>query len=138
MPQVVVERRRGAPYIWLNSFRRQSMATISVTDSSFQADVLGADRPVLVDFWAEWCGPCRMIAPALEELSAELGDRVRIVKLNIDENPEVPGKFGVRGIPTMILFKDGHPVATKVGAEPKSRIQAWLEGSLANVTAKAL
>lgn len=114
------------------------MATTSVTDSSFQADVLAADKPVLVDFWAEWCGPCRMIAPALEELSDELGDQVSIVKLNIDENPEAPGKYGVRGIPTMILFKDGQPVATKVGAEPKSRIQAWLEGSIASVTAKAL
>ncbi|MBV9883911.1 MAG: thioredoxin [Sphingomonadaceae bacterium] len=106
------------------------MATSSVTDSSFQAEVLDAGKPVLVDFWAEWCGPCRMIAPALEELSAELGDKVSIVKLNIDENPEAPGKYGVRGIPTMILFKDGAPAATKVGAEPKSRIQAWLEGAL--------
>ena len=108
------------------------MATTSVTDSSFQADVLGAGKPVLVDFWAEWCGPCRMIAPALEELSQELGDKVTIVKLNIDENPEVPGKYGVRGIPTMILFKDGQPAATKVGAEPKSRIQAWLETALSS------
>jgi thioredoxin 1 len=108
------------------------MALASITDSSFQADVLDAPRPVLVDFWAEWCGPCRMIAPSLEELSAELGDKVDIVKLNIDENPEAPGKYGVRGIPTMILFKDGAPAATKIGAEPKSRIQAWLEGALAS------
>src|SRR6185369_7988047 len=106
------------------------MATTSVTDSSFQAEVLGAGKPVLVDFWAEWCGPCRMIAPALEELSTELGEQVTIVKLNIDENPEVPSRYGVRGIPTMILFKDGQPAATKVGAEPKSRIQAWLETAL--------
>jgi thioredoxin 1 len=106
------------------------MATFSVTDSSVQADVLGAGKPVLVDFWAEWCGPCRMIAPALEELSNELADKVTIVKLNIDENPEVPGRLGVRGIPTMILFRDGQPAATKVGAEPKSRIQAWLENAL--------
>ena len=106
------------------------MATKTVTDSSFQQDVISADKPVLVDFWAEWCGPCRMIAPALEELSSELGDRVTIVKLNIDENPEAPSKYGVRGIPTMILFKDGQPAATKVGAEPKSRIQAWLENAL--------
>jgi thioredoxin 1 len=106
------------------------MALPSVTDSSFGADVLGAAKPVLVDFWAEWCGPCRMIAPALEELSAELGDRVSIVKLNIDDNPEAPSRYGVRGIPTMILFKDGQPAATKVGAEPKGRIQAWLEASL--------
>ena len=106
------------------------MATKTVTDQSFANDVLGADGPVLVDFWAEWCGPCRMIAPALEELSEELGERVTIAKLNIDENPEAPTKYGVRGIPTMILFKDGQPAATKVGAEPKSRIQGWLEGAL--------
>ena len=106
------------------------MATKSVTDLTFGEDVLGAAKPVLVDFWAEWCGPCRMIAPALEELSDELGDRVTIVKLNIDENPEAPTKYGVRGIPTMILFKNGEPAATKVGAEPKSRIHGWLEGVL--------
>ena len=106
------------------------MATKSVTDASFGSDVLSASKPVLVDFWAEWCGPCRMIAPALEELSEELGERVEIVKLNIDENPVAPSKYGVRGIPTMILFKNGQPAATKVGAEPKSRIQGWLEGAL--------
>jgi len=106
------------------------MATKTVTDASFQQDVLSASEPVLVDFWAEWCGPCRMIAPALEELSSELGDRVTIAKLNIDENPNAPAKYGVRGIPTMILFKDGAPAATKVGAEPKSRIQVWLESVL--------
>lgn len=106
------------------------MATKTVTDASFQADVLGASGPVLVDFWAEWCGPCKMIGPSLEELSDELAGKVTIAKLNIDDNPEAPGKYGVRGIPTMILFKDGQPAATKVGAEPKSRIQAWLEGAL--------
>ena len=106
------------------------MATKTVTDASFGADVLSASKPILVDFWAEWCGPCRMIAPALEELSDELSDRVEIVKLNIDENPVAPSKYGVRGIPTMILFKNGQPAATKVGAEPKSRIQGWLEGVL--------
>ncbi|WP_114951317.1 thioredoxin [Sphingosinicella terrae] len=113
------------------------MATKSVTDSTFGQEVLGASKPVLVDFWAEWCGPCRMIAPALEELSDELGDRVTIVKLNIDENPDAPSKYGVRGIPTMILFKDGQPAATKVGAEPKSRIQVWLEGQLASGASSA-
>jgi thioredoxin 1 len=113
-----------------NAIQEIPMATKKVTDSSFGQDVLGADRPVLVDFWAEWCGPCRMIAPALEELSDEFGDRVTIAKLNIDENPDAPTKYGVRGIPTMILFKNGQPAATKVGAEPKSRIQGWLEGVL--------
>jgi thioredoxin 1 len=106
------------------------MATKTVTDASFQGDVLGSDKPVLVDFWAEWCGPCRMIAPALEELSNELGEQVTIVKLNIDDNPDAPAKYGVRGIPTMILFKDGAPAATKVGAAPKSALQSWLQGQL--------
>jgi thioredoxin 1 len=111
------------------------MAIKTVTDSSFQSDVLGASGPVLVDFWAEWCGPCRMIAPSLEELSNELGEKVTIAKLNIDENPEAPAKYGVRGIPTMILFNKGAPAATKVGAEPKSRIQGWLEGALESAAA---
>ena len=106
--------------------------TKTVTDQSFEADVLGADRPVLVDFWAEWCGPCRMIAPALEEIAAELDGKVTIAKINIDENPDTPGKYGVRGIPTMLLFKNGEAVAQKVGAAPRSQIQQWLEGELAS------
>ena len=106
------------------------MATKTVTDQSFATDVLGADGPVLVDFWAEWCGPCRMIAPALEEIAGELGDKVTIAKLNIDENPDTPGRYGVRGIPTMLLFKGGQPVAQKVGAAPRSQIQQWLESNL--------
>jgi thioredoxin 1 len=106
------------------------MATKKITDSSFQADVLQSDKPVLVDFWAEWCGPCRMIGPALEELSDELGEQVTITKINIDENPQTPGDYGVRGIPTMILFKGGAPAATKVGAAPKGQLKSWLEQSL--------
>ena len=106
------------------------MATKTITDASFQTDVLDSDTPVLVDFWADWCGPCKMIAPALEEISNELGGKVTVAKLNIDENPDAPAKYGVRGIPTMILFKNGEPAATKVGAEPKGRIQGWLEEQL--------
>ncbi len=106
------------------------MATKTVTDDNFQDEVLGASGPVLVDFWAEWCGPCRMIAPALEEISKEMGERVTVAKLNIDDNPDAPAKYGVRGIPTMILFKNGEPAATKVGAAPKSALQSWLEGQL--------
>jgi thioredoxin 1 len=107
------------------------MATIAITDSSFAIDVLEASGPVLVDFWAEWCGPCKMIGPSLEEISDELGAQVTIAKLNIDDNPDTPSKYGVRGIPTMILFKDGKPAATKVGAAPKSQLKGWLEGELA-------
>ena len=107
------------------------MATKQITDASFNADVLSAEGPVLVDFWAEWCGPCKMIGPSLEELSEELGAKVTIAKLNIDENPDAPGQYGVRGIPTMILFKGGAPAATKVGAAPKGQLKAWLESELA-------
>ena len=106
------------------------MATRSVTDQDFATEVLGASKPVLVDFWAEWCGPCKMIAPALEEISEELGEKVTIAKMDIMENPEVPGKIGVQSIPLMVLFKNGEPAATKVGAAPKSQIQGWLEGAL--------
>ena len=105
--------------------------TKTVTDASFQADVLDSSTPVLLDFWAEWCGPCKMIAPALEEIAAELGDKVTIAKINIDENPDTPGKYGVRGIPTMLLFKGGLPVAQKVGAAPRGQIQQWLESQIA-------
>jgi thioredoxin 1 len=99
----------------------------NINDDSFDIDVLKSETPVLVDFWAEWCGPCKQIAPALEEISGELGDKLTIAKLNIDENPSSPSKYGVRGIPTLILFKGGEVVATKVGALPKSKITEWLD-----------
>ena len=108
------------------------MATSNVTDASFAEDVLNADQPVLVDFWAEWCGPCRQIAPALEEIAAEYDGRITIAKINIDENPETPGQYGVRGIPTMMIFKNGELASTEVGAKPKSQISAWVEKVLSD------
>ncbi len=106
------------------------MPTKAVTDASFAADVLQSDKPVLVDFWADWCGPCKMIGPALEEISDELGDKVSIVKMDITENTEVPGQIGVQSIPLMVLFKDGKQVAQKLGAAPKSQLKGWLESVL--------
>lgn len=104
--------------------------TQKITDDSFDADVVNSDKPVLVDFWAEWCGPCKQIAPALDELAEELAGKVTIAKLNIDENPGTPSKFGVRGIPTLMLFKDGQVAATKIGALPKNKLQEWIESVL--------
>ena len=106
------------------------MATKHVTDASFAADVLQSDKPVLVDFWADWCGPCKMIAPSLEEISEELADQVTIVKMDIMDSTETPAQFGVQSIPLMVLFKNGEPVAQKLGAAPMSQLKAWLESEL--------
>ena len=106
------------------------MGISKVSDQSFEADVLGSSEPVLVDYWAEWCGPCKQIAPALEEIASEMDGRVSIAKLNIDENPQTPTKYGVRGIPTLMLFKEGQVAATKVGALPKSQLAEWVESVL--------
>lgn len=103
------------------------MPTIKVTDASFAADVLQSDTPVLVDFWAEWCGPCKMIGPALEEISDELAGQVKIAKMDIMENTDIPAQIGVQSIPLMVLFKNGEAVAQKLGAAPKGQLKGWLE-----------
>lgn len=105
-------------------------STSKVTDDSFEADVLKAPVPVLVDFWAEWCGPCKMIAPALEDLAGDMDGKVKVVKLNIDDNPNTPTKYGVRGIPTLMLFKGGNVAATKIGALPKGALYDWVNSVL--------
>jgi thioredoxin 1 len=106
------------------------MATINVTDASFQAEVVDAEKPVLVDFWADWCGPCKMIAPALEELSDELADHVTIAKMDIVENTDTPGQLGIQGIPYLALYKGGEKVAEMTGARPKGQLKEWIEGAL--------
>lgn len=107
------------------------MATVKIDKNNFQSDVLDAKEPVVVDFWAEWCGPCKVIAPALEEISAELGGKVKIAKLNIDENPELAAQFGVRSIPTLLIFKGGEVADMKVGAAPKTALSHWINGAVA-------
>ncbi|NKB75951.1 MAG: thioredoxin TrxA [Gammaproteobacteria bacterium] len=104
-----------------------SNQVVHVSDESFDEDVINASTPVLVDYWAEWCGPCKMIAPILDEIATEMGEKIVVAKLNIDENPETPPKFGIRGIPTLMIFKDGEVEATKVGAVSKSQLEAFIE-----------
>ena len=102
-----------------------------ISDASFEADVLQADKPVLVDYWAEWCGPCKMIAPILDEVSASYKDKLQVTKMNVDENRDIPAKFGIRGIPTLMLFKDGQLAATKAGAMSKAQLTAFIDQQLA-------
>lgn len=106
------------------------MATVAVTDATFDAEVKNSDIPVVVDFWAEWCGPCKQIGPALEEISNDMDGKVKIVKVNVDENPNSPAQMGVRGIPALFLFKDGQVVSNQTGAAPKATLQKWIESSI--------
>ncbi|KHF26630.1 thioredoxin TrxA [Solemya velum gill symbiont] len=107
-----------------------SETIIEVTDDSFEADVLNSSEPVLVDYWAEWCGPCKMITPVLEEIAGEYAGKLKVAKLNIDDNPDTPPKFGIRGIPTLMIFKGGDVEATKVGALSKSQLTAFIDSNL--------
>ena len=106
------------------------MATVKIDSANFESDVLNAATPVVVDFWAEWCGPCKAIGPSLEEISDEMADKVTIAKVNMDENPDLAAKYGVRSIPTLLMFKDGEPVAIQVGAAPKNKLSDWISGEV--------
>ena len=106
------------------------MSVKSIKENEFDSEVINSDKPVLIDFWAEWCGPCKEISPILEEISDEMKDIVKIVKMNIDENPNVPNKYGIQSIPTMIIFKKGEPISTKVGVVIKSELKTWIETSV--------
>lgn len=127
-----ITHSRGIDFLLKVTFGDAVMSahTRSVDDKKFESDVLKAEGPVLVDFWAEWCGPCKMIAPALEEIASEYGGKLTVAKLNIDDNPEAPTRFGVRSIPTLILFNKGEVVGQKTGALPKSQLKAWVESLL--------
>jgi thioredoxin 1 len=120
----------GSPETVTTQSAAATGAPTKISDQSFEKDVLKSGQPVLVDFWAEWCGPCKMIAPALEEMAGSLAGRLTVAKMNIDENPQTPKKYGVRGIPTLMLFKDGQVAATKIGALPKNKLREWVESVL--------
>lgn len=107
------------------------MATVKVDQNNFESDVIGSDIPVVVDFWADWCQPCKMIAPSLEEISEEMDGKVKITKINADENPELAARFGIRGLPTLMIFKNGEPIATQSGAHPKAALAKWIDESSA-------
>lgn len=106
------------------------MSSVAVNDENFENEVLQADKPVVVDFWAEWCGPCKQLSPVVDELAADMQDSVKVVKVNIDEAPEAPTKYGVRGVPTLMIFKGGQVVDTRVGGLPKSQLQEWIQGQV--------
>jgi thioredoxin 1 len=106
------------------------MSSTQISDSSFETDVLKSNKPVLVDFWAEWCGPCKMLAPALEEIAQTMGDKVTVAKLNIDDNPRTTKNYGVKGIPTLMMFKNGQVAGTRIGNLPKSQLVAWVQSVL--------
>ena len=106
------------------------MSVKSIKEKEFESEVINSDKPVLIDFWAEWCGPCKEIAPILEEIADEMQDIIKVVKINIDENPNIPNKYGIQSIPTMIIFKKGQPISTKIGAANKSEVKTWIETSV--------
>ena len=106
------------------------MSVKSIKEKEFESEVINSDKPVLIDFWAQWCGPCKEIAPILEEIADEMQDTIKVVKINIDENPNIPNKYGIQSIPTMIIFKKGQPISTKIGASIKSEVKTWIETSV--------
>ena len=106
------------------------MSSVAVSDTEFENEVLQSDKPVVVDFWAEWCGPCKQLSPVVDEIAEDLKESVKVVKVNIDEAPEAPTKYGVRGVPTLMIFKDGQVIDTRVGGMPKSQLQEWIEGQV--------